>query len=51
MSDGTGAEGHGCTGLDGATVVQRDGTVTLHDLTLLARPGELLAVLGPSGSG
>ena len=51
MSDGAGAEGPGCTGLDGATVVQRDGTVALHDLTLLARPGELLAVLGPSGSG
>ncbi|MGS0686060.1 ABC transporter ATP-binding protein [Nakamurella sp. GG22] len=51
MSDGTGAEVPGCTGLDGATVVQRDGTVTLHDITLLARPGELLAVLGPSGSG
>jgi multiple sugar transport system ATP-binding protein len=41
----------GCTGLHGATVVQRDGTVTLHDVTVLARPGELLAVLGPSGSG
>jgi len=41
----------GCTGLDGATVVQRDGTVTLQDVTVLAKPGELLAVLGPSGSG
>jgi multiple sugar transport system ATP-binding protein len=41
----------GCTGLHGATVVQRDGTVSLHDVTVLARPGELLAVLGPSGSG
>ena len=41
----------GCTGLDRATVIQRDGTVALADVTLLARPGELLAVLGPSGSG
>ena len=41
----------GCTGLDRATVVQRDGTVALRDVTVLARPGELLAVLGPSGSG
>ena len=41
----------GCTGLDAVTVVQRDGTVSLSDLTVLARPGELLAVLGPSGSG
>jgi multiple sugar transport system ATP-binding protein len=41
----------GCTGLDGATVVQRDGTVALNNVTVLARPGELLAVLGPSGSG
>jgi multiple sugar transport system ATP-binding protein len=28
-----------------------DGTVALRDVTLLARPGELLAVLGPSGCG
>src|SRR6476646_2288332 len=41
----------GCTGLHGATVVHRDGTVALEDITVLARPGELLAVLGPSGSG
>lgn len=41
----------GCTGLDRATVIQRDGTVALQDVTVLARPGELLAVLGPSGSG
>jgi multiple sugar transport system ATP-binding protein len=41
----------GCTGLHGATVVHRDGTVALDDVTVLARPGELLAVLGPSGSG
>ncbi len=41
----------GCTGLHGATVVQRDGTVSLDNVTVLARPGELLAVLGPSGSG
>ncbi len=41
----------GCTGLDRATVVQRDGTVALIDVTVLARPGELLAVIGPSGSG
>ncbi|MET0864393.1 MAG: ABC transporter ATP-binding protein [Nakamurella sp.] len=41
----------GCTGLDGVTVVQQDGTVSLDNVTVLARPGELLAVLGPSGSG
>lgn len=41
----------GATGLEGATIVQRDGTVSLEDITVLARPGELLAVLGPSGSG
>jgi len=41
----------GCTGLDRVTVIQRDGTVALRDLTVLALPGELLAVLGPSGSG
>ena len=34
-----------------ATVIHRDGTVALREVTLLARPGELLAVLGPSGSG
>lgn len=41
----------GCTGLVNATVVQKDGTVALDDVTVLARPGELLAILGPSGSG
>ncbi len=45
------SEVEGGTGLDAATVVQRDGTVSLADVTVLARPGELLAVLGPSGSG
>lgn len=38
------------TGLDAATVV-RDGTTVLRDLTLSAEDGELLVVLGPSGSG
>jgi multiple sugar transport system ATP-binding protein len=33
------------------TVVQKDGTVSLDDVTVLARPAELLVVLGPSGSG
>ncbi len=41
----------GCTGLVGGTVLQRDGSISLDDITVLARPGELLAVLGPSGSG
>ena len=41
----------GRTGLVGATVIQRDGTVSLDGITVLAEPGELLAVLGPSGSG
>ena len=41
----------GRTGLVGATVTQIDGTVVLHDFTLLAGPGELLVVLGPSGCG
>jgi multiple sugar transport system ATP-binding protein len=39
------------TGLVGATVVHDGGTIALHDVTLLAEPGELLVVLGPSGSG
>lgn len=41
----------GPTGLDRATVVLADGTVAVRESTLLAEPGELLAVLGPSGSG
>ena len=44
-------EVNACTGLDRVTVVHPDGTVALRDVTLLARPGELLAVLGPSGCG
>lgn len=43
--------GAGPTGLDGVTVVAPDGRSILRDVTLLARPAELLAVLGPSGSG
>lgn len=39
------------TGLEDAVVALPDGTVVLDDFTLLARPGELLAVLGPSGCG
>ena len=34
------------TGVERATVVHRDKTVALRDVTLLAQPGELLAVLG-----
>ncbi len=41
----------GVTGLDHATVVYPGGTVALHEVTLCAEPGEVLAVLGPSGSG
>jgi multiple sugar transport system ATP-binding protein len=41
----------GRTGVEHARVVHRDGTVALDDVTLLAQPGEVLAVLGPSGSG
>jgi len=44
-------DAEGCTGLLGVSVVHRDGTVALDDVTVLARPGELLVVLGPSGSG
>jgi multiple sugar transport system ATP-binding protein len=40
----------GETGVRAVTVVRGD-VVALHDVTLLAAPGELLAVLGPSGSG
>jgi multiple sugar transport system ATP-binding protein len=44
-------DARGATGLDEVSVVHKDGTVALSDVTLLARPGELVAVLGPSGSG
>ena len=51
MTQVDGAQVEGDTGLERATVVHQDGTPALHDVTLLAGPGELLAVLGPSGSG
>lgn len=41
----------GVTGLQGARVVHRDGTVALDGVTLLADPGEVLVVVGASGSG
>ena len=40
----------GETGVRAVTVVRGD-VVALRDVTLLAGPGELLAVLGASGSG
>lgn len=39
------------TGLDGVTVVYRDGSVALDRVGVLADAGEILAVIGPSGSG
>ena len=39
------------TGVERATFAFPDGSVALQDITLLAEPGELLAVIGPSGSG
>lgn len=39
------------TGVEHASVVYKDGTTALRDVTLLAQPGELLAIVGPSGSG
>ena len=42
---------NGVTGLDRATAVHPDGSVALREASLFAEPGELLAVLGPSGSG
>ncbi|WP_232666146.1 ABC transporter ATP-binding protein [Pseudonocardia sp. TRM90224] len=42
----------GCgTGLEGVTVGFGDGPAVLRDVTLLAGPGEVLAVVGPSGCG
>lgn len=41
----------GHTGLREARVVHRDGTVALDGVTLLAEPGEVLVVVGASGSG
>lgn len=51
MTDQPPADSAGVTGLERAVVALADGTVVLDDFTLLARPGELLAVLGPSGCG
>ncbi|MEJ3655193.1 ABC transporter ATP-binding protein [Actinomycetes bacterium KLBMP 9759] len=42
--------GH-CTGLEGVTVGFGDAPAVLRDVTLLAAPGEVLAVVGPSGCG
>ncbi|MDQ1555857.1 MAG: multiple sugar transport system ATP-binding protein [Actinomycetota bacterium] len=39
------------TGVEAATLVYPDGSVALREATLLAEPGELMAVIGPSGSG
>jgi multiple sugar transport system ATP-binding protein len=39
------------TGLERATLVYPGGSVALRDATVLAEPGEVLAVIGPSGSG
>ncbi|WP_218606461.1 ATP-binding cassette domain-containing protein, partial [Pseudonocardia abyssalis] len=39
------------TGLSEVTVALGDGPPVLRDVTLLAAPGEVLAVLGPSGCG
>jgi multiple sugar transport system ATP-binding protein len=39
------------TGLEDVTVVYADGVTALHHVTLTAQQGEILAVLGPSGSG
>ena len=39
------------TGVHGVSVSYPDGTIALHELTLLAFHGELVAVIGPSGSG
>ncbi len=54
MPDAQGTVGSqpvGVTGLHGARVVHRDGTVALDGVTLLAEPGEVLVVVGASGSG
>lgn len=51
MTDQPPSDSAAATGLERAVVALADGTVVLGDFTLLARPGELLAVLGPSGCG
>jgi multiple sugar transport system ATP-binding protein len=51
MNDHSPGEAGDTTGLDRAVVALPDGTVVFDDFTLLARRGELLAVLGPSGCG
>src|SRR6516162_4429248 len=44
------AEGGVGIGFEAVTVAYR-GNAVLRDFTLVARPGEILAVIGPSGSG
>ena len=41
----------GATGLTDVSVLGPDGSPVLQGVTLLAGPDEILAVLGPSGSG
>lgn len=42
---------HGSVELDGVTFEYLPGRPVLHDISFTARPGEMIAIVGPSGAG